>query len=91
MCAVDVGCVICPHRSAGRDGRRHHRWSGLRRYTKRLPSKAGKPAKAISTTTAPTSRGTKETEVHHRPDAPPKGCGEMGIPTLAPALANAIF
>ncbi|MBL8520410.1 MAG: xanthine dehydrogenase family protein molybdopterin-binding subunit [Betaproteobacteria bacterium] len=24
-------------------------------------------------------------------DAPPKGCGEMGIPTLAPALANAIF
>jgi isoquinoline 1-oxidoreductase subunit beta len=24
-------------------------------------------------------------------EADPKGCGEMGIPTLAPALANAIF
>jgi isoquinoline 1-oxidoreductase subunit beta len=24
-------------------------------------------------------------------DADPRGCGEMGIPTLAPALANAIF
>jgi isoquinoline 1-oxidoreductase beta subunit len=23
--------------------------------------------------------------------ADPKGCGEMGIPTVAPALANAIF
>lgn len=34
----------------------------------------------------------KKLEVHIiASDAPPRGCGEMGIPTLAPALANAIF
>jgi isoquinoline 1-oxidoreductase beta subunit len=31
-------------------------------------------------------------EVHIVPSArPPQGMGEMGVPTLAPALANAIF
>jgi isoquinoline 1-oxidoreductase beta subunit len=33
-----------------------------------------------------------DVEVHVIPSkADPKGCGEMGIPTVAPALANAIF
>jgi isoquinoline 1-oxidoreductase beta subunit len=33
-----------------------------------------------------------DVEVHIiQSDADPKGCGEMGIPTVAPALANAIF
>jgi len=31
-------------------------------------------------------------EVHIVPSSrPPQGMGEMGVPTLAPALANAIF
>jgi len=39
-----------------------------------------------------TSAEAPEVEVHIvRSDAPPGGAGEMGIPTAAPALANAIF
>ena len=36
--------------------------------------------------------GTPQIEVHIVPsDAPPGGCGEPGVPPLAPALANALF
>jgi isoquinoline 1-oxidoreductase beta subunit len=41
---------------------------------------------------APMSQMPRDIEVHVvESAADPAGCGEMGIPTAAPALANAVF